>query len=361
MLQRAALGHRVDRVEDEIHQDVPELGGVSVDRRHLVEVGLQKNGTAGGLGLRLPARLAQRDRGPDRLVDVDRREHLRFVLRSAELAEATDQVGGVAPRRPDQLEPPYDLRLVVQLAGRHEQHVAEADDRRHGIAEVVCDAARHLAERPEALLLHDLLLAQLELDELPLEPEDPLRDAEPGVELVGIERLAGEVVRSRPHRLEVVLLPAQRGQEDDVGVPRPVLGADSAAELDAVEIRHHPVGDDQRHVLAVEDRPRLLAVCRRHDVVAELRQDLLENQPGRRVVFSDQDSHRASVGCGATRVSNRSGRLWERCNGGATAIVRNRAPSGRKRAGRGVRADNRLAWRCRFPSLGRPNAAVSAI
>jgi hypothetical protein len=166
-------------------------------------------------------------------------------------------------------------------------------------------------------LLHDLLLAQLELDELPLEPEDPLRDAEPGVELVGIERLVGEVVRSRPHRLEVVLLPAQRGQENDVGVPRPVLGADSAAELDAVENRHHPVGDDQRHVLAGEDRPRLLAVGRRHDVVAELRHDLLENQPGRRVVFSDQSSHRASSDR-RDAGSNRSGRPWGSCNGGAT-------------------------------------------
>ena len=53
-------------------------------------------------------------------------------------------------------------------------------------SQAVAQDPRHLAECPEARPLHDLLLAQLELDELALEPKDPLRDAEPSVELVGI-------------------------------------------------------------------------------------------------------------------------------------------------------------------------------
>src|SRR5258705_135049 len=99
------------------------------------------------------------------------------------------------------------------------------------------------------------------------------------VELIRVDRLGREVVRARFHRLEVALLPFQRGQQDDVGVPRAVLGADSTTQLEAVEVRHHPVGDDERHVILLENRPGLLTVRHRHDFMAEAGQALVANDP----------------------------------------------------------------------------------
>lgn len=311
--QRASLRHGVHRVEDQVHQDVSELGDISLDAGHLVEVRLHVDSGAAGPGLRLPPWLGERDRRPDHLVEVDGPEHLRFVARPGELGEATHEVGGVARRGANQLQAPRHVLLVVQILRPQEQDVGEAAHHRQGVVEIVGDAAGHLAERPQALLLHDLLLAQLELDQLPLEAQDPLRDPEPGAELVRVKGLVGEVVGARAHRLEVVLLPTERGEQDDVGVPRAVLGADAAGELDAVEVRHHPVGDDERHVLALEDRPGLLPVRRGQDLVAELGHDLGKDHAGRRVVFCDQDPHRLSLGSARAAPAVKSDAISMQC------------------------------------------------
>ncbi len=83
----------------------------------------------------------------------------------------TDQVGGVAARRPDQLEPPYDLRLVVQLAGNMSSMSLKPTT---AVMALLKSCAMPLAISPRArrrlCCCTDLLLAQLELDELPLEP-----------------------------------------------------------------------------------------------------------------------------------------------------------------------------------------------
>ena len=50
------------------------------------------------------------------------------------------------------------------------------------------------------------------MGQLALETEDSLRDPDAGVELVRVEWLRDEIVDAGTHRLEIVLLSAERGE-----------------------------------------------------------------------------------------------------------------------------------------------------
>ena len=75
--------------------------------------------------------------------------------------------------------------------------------------------------------------------------QDPLGDLQTDRQLVGIGRLGQEVVGAGPQALEPVFPSIAGGQQDDVGVAFRSIGPDAPAELRAVEVRHHPVGDQR--------------------------------------------------------------------------------------------------------------------
>ena len=81
------------------------------------------------------------------------------------------------------------------------------------------------------------------------------------------------------------------GQQDHVDIPEQILGADGAAQLDAVHLRHLPVGDNQSARAAAKNRQCLVAVRRRHDFVAALDQSVPQDGQGNLVVVNDQYSH----------------------------------------------------------------------
>ena len=77
------------------------------------------------------------------------------------LPQAAHDVGRILRSRVDGLQIAGHLLLVVQALRDHQQEFAEPQNRRQGVVEVVGDAAGHLPQGPQALLLDDLLLRLL--------------------------------------------------------------------------------------------------------------------------------------------------------------------------------------------------------
>src|SRR5439155_263902 len=127
-----------------------------------------------------------------------------------------------------------------------------------------------------------------------LQFDDADADLHAGLELLMVERLGDVVVRAGLQTGDDVLLAAARGQKDDVQGPLVGAFADAAADLHAVDLRHHPVEDRQpRSVRRAEPFPGFRAVARGRDFIAPLEERGLENAPRNRVVFRDQDLHAA--------------------------------------------------------------------
>jgi hypothetical protein len=101
------------------------------------------------------------------------------------------------------------------------------------------------------------------------------------------ERLRHVVVAAGAQRLDLVLGRVLRGQEEDGG---PVaLGAQASTDLDAVDVRQHPVEDDQIG-LERRDRAQRLSPCARLlDLVALVAQGGGHGVDDRRLVVDDED------------------------------------------------------------------------
>jgi hypothetical protein len=121
--------------------------------------------------------------------------------------------------------------------------------------------------------------------------EDPFRDDEARRQFVHIHRLVQEVVRAGVHRLQIVLLPRQGGEDHDVRVLRLHMRPDQPAEVQPVKFWHHPVGDDELGVVLQKQTPRGLAVFRGDDLVPQLPELCEQDQTGHVIVFSDKDLH----------------------------------------------------------------------
>ena len=95
-----------------------------------------------------------------------------------------------------------------------------------------------------------------QVDILPLEVdlhvEDALRNRQPRDQLFLVHRLDQEVVGTGPEGLELVPALVLDGQHDDVAVRDGRPRADEAAQLEAVDLGHHPVCQDEPPVVASE-------------------------------------------------------------------------------------------------------------
>ncbi len=67
------------------------------------------------------------------------------------------------------------------------------------------------------------------------------------------------------------------------------MALDPAAQLEAVHLRHHQVDDDQVRDALVQFAQGLGSAARRHDFIAGVLEDPLEDLPGHGVVVDDQN------------------------------------------------------------------------
>ncbi len=149
--QGAAAGHGVDGVQHQVGDDLVQLGGTPHHHRHRPQLELELERDA-ALDLPfLPARPGDRERVADHLVHVHGDE--RLVLPDArELLHASHRFRAAVGRLLDDVDAPLH-HVDVARAAPHQLGVAE--DGLQEVVEVVCDAARHLTERGEALgLVH---------------------------------------------------------------------------------------------------------------------------------------------------------------------------------------------------------------
>ena len=102
-----------------------------------------------------------------------------------------------------------------------------------------------------------------------LHGEQAAGDLQAGDQLPRIERLGQEIVDPGGQGLQVLLAPAPAGEQDEVGVGSPGQAPDAAAQLQDIHSRNHPVCGRHLHATALQQRPGLDAVGRRHDLVAQ--------------------------------------------------------------------------------------------
>ena len=157
-----------------------------------------------------------------------------------------------------------------------------------GVVDLVGHPRRQPAQARELLGLDQ---GGLGLAQVMLQADDPLARAEPDPQLVPVERLGQEIIGAGLHALDQVLLLGFRGQEDGVDIAGPLRRADAPEQSRAVQLGHHPVGDDHGEEAGLEEAPGLGPVLRRGDLVPPLLEVVLQQPPGDRIVVRDQDLH----------------------------------------------------------------------
>ena len=257
----AALGHGVDRVEDQVRQHLADGGGLAQDHRHRFHVAHDLDVHAAALGLALPARLGECGGLLEAAADVHRGVRRALAALAVEVAQAADDRGGVAGGRVDQLDVLLG-RLARQIGAPHQQ-LGEADDRRQGVVEVVGDAAGHLPHRAQPLLLEDLPLGGLELGQRVLEL--PVAALQLGLRAVAL----GDVVEAHHDAHQVVALDHGRGHVVD----GQVAAVDPAEDLvDALP--RPPVLERREHRRALVGRRPAVGIEAPHDGGDRLARDV---------------------------------------------------------------------------------------
>jgi hypothetical protein len=150
---RAAVGHGVQRVVEEVGEDLAELLRASGDG---ARPALDRDLVAHAAALRLvpPARADQLHHLRDHLVEVDRHEG-QPAAGAGELQDASHGLGAVLGRLQDGLQ----RARPGEICFPPQQELGAADDHGQEVVEVVGHPGRHLAQRAEALALHQALLA----------------------------------------------------------------------------------------------------------------------------------------------------------------------------------------------------------
>ena len=105
------------------------------------------------------------------------------------------------------------------------------------------------------------------------------------------EWFAEEIVNAGIHRVQIVGFSRAHGNQDDVSETLSFLGANSSAELQPVDTRHHPIGDDELVVLAFPCFPRFTPICDFGDAVSQLDQGRANQKSASTVVIGDEDIH----------------------------------------------------------------------
>jgi hypothetical protein len=276
----AAVGHRVDRVEQQVRQRLAQFRGVAGDRGDAAEPRAHLDRHTLRLLLGLPAWLGEPHGLRDHAVEFHRRERLAAGAVAVELAQPVHDAARVARRRVDEADVPQRRLAVGEPRRVRKEQLREPEDTRERVVEVVRDPARHGAQRPQALLADVALLRRLQLGEGLRQPrvrvaqrlrrriarahvadgrdqrgrgvEFDAREVHLGVERRAVAAHAGLLERPPPRRRAGVRVPPRRLQRERR--PGQQLGA-AAAE--------HALGDR----VAVEDR---VAPEQEHGVVRAL-------------------------------------------------------------------------------------------
>src|SRR5438309_8435531 len=126
--------------------------------------------------------------------------------------------------------------------------------------------------------------------------EHPFGGLESRAQLVDVHRLGDEVVCARLHALEVPRLAAGGRYKKEVGIPVRRTGANAAAQLGALDLRHLPVRDDDGEMPDLERVPRLAAMLGFRHLVTESPQHCGERHAGDGIVFCEQQVHCSAPG-----------------------------------------------------------------
>src|SRR5206468_5995308 len=184
---------------------------------------------------------------------------------------------------------PFKLRSHVLLIALRANTVAELGAR--ALLDVALQRAVAAVRVANALAVRADRQQPFERMQLLAETENPLRHRQAGRQLLAIHRFREKVVDAGVHRREEALAPAARGEEDEVRVATAAALPDAAAQIDALQLRHLPIGDHHARLGKEPRVPRIAAVGRLGHLVAEILERGLE-QPGRhRLVFGDEDLH----------------------------------------------------------------------
>jgi hypothetical protein len=116
--------------------------------------------------------------------------------------------------------------------------------------------------------------------------------ADPGQHLFGLERFVDEVDGSEIQAARFLAGVSQRRQEDHGAIARALAGLEPGTRLEAVDVGHHHVEENQLRRDAFGDRNRVLAAARREQPIALTVQRLIEHLQVRRVVVYEQDLRR---------------------------------------------------------------------
>ena len=178
-----------------------------------------------------------------------------------------------------------------------------------------------LIDRHPLLALADLLAAHadreqpLHLPHLLLQRDDALARLEPRRQLVGVDRLGHEIVDAGVERLEDLLLARLRGEQEHVGVDRPVGRTQPAAQFEPVDVGHAPVGHQQRDFLSEQLPERRPAAVDCHRLVTALAHDVFDDRTTDGIVVRDQYLHVLIVPLSAALTNGRAPRPGRRSGG----------------------------------------------
>ena len=180
----------------------------------------------------------------------------------------------------------------------------------------------NLARAQQHLLLRELLLLEIQIDE----------DADLRAQDVRLERLRQVVHRADRVALEDVLLVlADRREEDDRDVLRALARLDQPRGLEAVDPRHLNVEQDDGEVVEEELAQRLVPRVRPDQRLAERLEDRLQREQVLRPIVDEQDLDGPGAGLRALRRSARRRGLLtagQRSRARAHACSRSGCPAG---------------------------------
>jgi hypothetical protein len=231
----AAVRHGVDRVEQQIGEDLAELRGAGADQRHGLQARDHVDEDALGLHLLLPARARQLHGALDHARRID--HGLLRIGRAVELAQPPHGLRRVHRGRADGVQHVERLLAVVEDLGRGEQEIRESEDRHQRVVEVVRHAAGHLPERAEAFVLDHVRLRLLEL-------LDGLRELAVGLPDLALHRAPrGHVPDDGAHPDRLAVLAPYDHRRQVHGHARPVGAHVFLVEVDGVAaLPHAPRG-----------------------------------------------------------------------------------------------------------------------
>src|ERR1051326_9071105 len=124
-----------------------------------------------------------------------------------------------------------------------------------------------------------------------LELQEALSDDQAGGEEIFVQRLSHEIVGAGAEADEGAVFAGNGGQEDDVGVLGTIGLADAPAKLQAVDVGHDHVRDEERGMSAIEMGQGFGTIFRDDHIMAKLLERGLKEDAGGGVIIGNKDFH----------------------------------------------------------------------